>query len=315
MVPDTPLPPAIFLMGPTAAGKTALAMALHDRFPVDIISVDAAQVYRGLDIGTAKPSQQELDRVPHRLIDIRDPSEVYSAADFRIDALQAMQEITAAGRIPLLVGGTMFYFRTLEYGLPPLPGADPALRAQLLSETEQSDLPSLHARLAILDPVRAAKLHPNDPQRILRALEIIMLTGRTASSFGMQGDSLLPYQITKLVLAPENRPWLHQRITTRFNKMLDEGFVEEAGALFARTELTPELPAMRTVGYRQAGLYLSNKVTYNQMVESAVIATRQLARRQLTWLRAEPDCHWLDSCDAEKARQGALDLLFARLPG
>jgi tRNA dimethylallyltransferase len=301
-------------MGPTAAGKTALAMALHDRFPVDIISVDAAQVYRGLDIGTAKPSRQELIRAPHRLIDIRDPSEVYSAADFRVDALQAMQEITEAGRIPLLVGGTMFYFRALEYGLPELPGADPALRAQLQSETEQPDQPSLHSRLAMLDPVRAAKIHPNDPQRILRALEIIMLTGRTASSFGMQGNSLLPYQIYKIALVPENRSWLHQRIATRFGKMLDEGFLDEAGALFARTELAPELPSLRTVGYRQAGLYLSKKITYNQMLESAVIATRQLARRQLTWLRAETGCHWLDCSANENAHRAALDQLFARLP-
>lgn len=301
-------------MGPTAAGKTALAMALHDQFPVDIISVDAAQVYRGLDIGTAKPSREELERVPHRLIDIRDPSEVYSAADFRNDALQAMQEITDAGRIPLLVGGTMFYFRALERGLPQLPGADPALRARIQSEVGQPGQLSLHARLAMLDPVRAAKIHPNDPQRILRALEIIMLTGHTASSFGMQGESLLPYRISKIALAPENRPWLHQRIADRFSKMLAEGFMDEVKALFARTELAPELPSLRTVGYRQAGLYLSKKITYNQMVDSAIAATRQLARRQLTWLRAETGCHWLD-CSTDKAElQAALDKLFARLP-
>lgn len=301
-------------MGPTAAGKTALAMALHDRFPVEIISVDAAQVYRGLDIGTAKPSLQERDRTPHRLIDIRDPSEIYSAADFRTDALNAMQEITAAGRIPLLVGGTMFYFRTLERGLPPLPGADSALRAQLQSEMDRQGQRGLHARLAMLDPQRAARIHPNDPQRILRALEIIMLTGRTASSFGKQGEMSLPYQVTKIVIAPENRAWLHQRIAARFHSMLAAGFLDEASALFARTELAPSLPSMRTVGYRQAGLYLSKKINYDQMVEMAITTTRQLARRQLTWLRAETGCHWLDCSGSTDTHQAAADYLFARLP-
>lgn len=307
-------PPAIFLMGPTAAGKTALAMALHDRFPVEIVSVDAAQVYRGLDIGTAKPSRQERARAPHRLIDIRDPSEVYSAADFRIDALQAMQEITAAGRIPLLVGGTMFYFRALERGLPQLPGADPAVRAQLQREMDQPGHPGLHARLALLDPARAARIHPNDPQRILRALEIIMLTGRTASSFGQQGGSTLPYRVTKIVLAPENRPWLHQRIATRFENMLVDGFLDEAKALFARADLAPTLPSLRTVGYRQAGLYLSGKINYHQLVEMTATATRQLARRQLTWLRAESGSCWLDCSGTADIQQAALRHLFARLP-
>lgn len=311
---DTRLPPAIFLMGPTASGKTALSMALHDRFPVEIVSVDAAQVYRGLDIGTAKPSRQERVRAPHRLIDIRDPSEVYSAADFRVDALQAMQEITAAGRIPLLVGGTMFYFRALERGLPQLPGADPALRAQLQREMDQPGQPSLHARLALLDPARAARIHPNDPQRILRALEIIMLTGRTASSFGQQGDSILPYQVTKIALVPENRPWLHQRIAARFENMLVEGFLDEAKALFARADLAPTLPSLRTVGYRQAGLYLSGKINYHQLVEMTSTATRQLARRQLTWLRAESGCYWLDCSGTADIQQAALGHLFARLP-
>lgn len=301
-------------MGPTAAGKTALAMALHDRFPVEIISVDAAQVYRGLDIGTAKPSLQERDRTPHRLIDIRDPSEIYSAADFRADALNAMQEITAAGRIPLLVGGTMFYFRTLERGLPPLPGADSALRAQLQNEMDRQGQRGLHARLAMLDPQRAARIHPNDPQRILRALEIIMLTGRTASSFGKQGDTSLPYQVTKIVLAPENRAWLHERIAARFHSMLAAGFLDEASALFARTELASSLPSMRTVGYRQAGLYLSKKINYDQMIEMAITTTRQLARRQLTWLRAETGCHWLDCSGSTDTHQAAADYLFARLP-
>jgi len=310
---DTRLPPAIFLMGPTAAGKTALAMVLHARLPVEIISVDAAQVYRGLDIGTAKPTLEERARFPHRLIDIRDPSEIYSAADFCTDALQAMQEITAAGRIPLLVGGTMFYFRALEQGLPQLPKADPNLRASLQHEMDEFGQAALHARLAALDPARAARIHPNDPQRIVRALEIITLTGRTASSYGKQGASPLPYQVVKFALYPENRAWLHDRIEERFHNMLAQGFLDEARVLFARTDLAPTLPPLRTVGYRQAGLYLSNLVNYDQMVEMGIAATRQLAKRQLTWLRASTDCQRLDCSGAVDVGQAALEYLFARL--
>jgi len=310
---DTRLPPAIFLMGPTAAGKTALAMALHARLPVEIISVDAAQVYRGLDIGTAKPTPEERVRCPHRLIDIRDPSEIYSAADFCADALQAMQEITEAGRIPLLVGGTMFYFRALEQGLPQLPSADPALRVNLQNEMDQLGQAALHARLAVLDPARAARIHPNDPQRIVRALEIIALTGRTASSYGQQGASPLPYRIVKLALYPENRELLHQRIEERFQSMLAHGLLDEAKALFARTELLPTLPSLRTVGYRQAGLYLSKMINYNQMVEMGIAATRQLAKRQLTWLRASADCQRFDCSGAVDVSQAALEHLVARL--
>ncbi|MEK7758715.1 MAG: tRNA (adenosine(37)-N6)-dimethylallyltransferase MiaA [Pseudomonadota bacterium] len=310
---DTRLPPAIFLMGPTAAGKTALAMALHARLPVEIISVDAAQVYRGLDIGTAKPTLEERVRCPHRLIDIRDPSEIYSAADFCADALQAMREITDAGRIPLLVGGTMFYFRALEQGLPQLPSADPALRVSLQHEMDQLGQTALHARLAALDPARAARIHPNDPQRIVRALEIIALTGRTASSYGMQGASPLPYRVVKLALYPENRGWLHRRIEERFHTMLAHGFLNEAETLFARTELMPTLPSLRTVGYRQAGLYLSKVVNYNQMVEMGIAATRQLAKRQLTWLRASTDCQRFDCSGPADVVQAALEHLVARL--
>jgi tRNA dimethylallyltransferase len=307
------LPPAIFLMGPTAAGKTALAMSWYDRLPIEIINVDAAQVYRGLDIGTAKPSLEERARVPHRLIDIRDPSEIYSAADFCQDALQAMREITAAGRIPLLVGGTMFYFRALERGLPQLPGANPELRAQLQREMDEQGQAALHAKLAALDPARAARIHPNDPQRILRALEIITLTGRTASSYGKQGESALPYQLIKLALYPVDRTWLHQRIGERFHAMLDQGLLDEAEMLFARSDLNSALPSLRTVGYRQAGLYLSGQVNYNQMVEMGIAATRQLAKRQLTWLRAETDCQRLDCSHAGDIAQAAQAYLFARL--
>jgi tRNA dimethylallyltransferase len=300
-------------MGPTAAGKTALAMMLYDRLPVEIINVDAAQVYRGLDIGTAKPTLEERVQVPHRLIDIRDPSEPYSAADFCADALRAMQEITAAGRIPLLVGGTMFYFRALERGLPELPGADLALRARLQSDLDRHGQAVLHTRLTALDPERAARIHPNDPQRILRALEIITLTGRTASSYGNQGESPLPYRLVKLALYPENRAWLHQRIAERFHAMLALGFLDEARALFARPDLNPTLPSLRTVGYRQAGLYLSEQINYHQLIEMGVAATRQLAKRQLTWLRAEADCQRLDCSTAEDVGALALEHLFARL--
>jgi len=310
---DTRLPPAIFLMGPTAAGKTALAMALHARLPVEIISVDAAQVYRGLDIGTAKPTLEERARCPHRLIDIRDPSEIYSAADFCADALQAMHEITAAGRIPLLVGGTMFYFRALEQGLPQLPSADPALRVRLQQEMDQLGQAALHAKLAALDPTRAARIHQNDPQRILRALEIITLTGRTASSYGKRGVSPLPYRVVKLALYPENRAWLHRRIEERFHAMLAHGLLDEAKALFARTELMPSLPSLRTVGYRQVGLYLSKIVNYNQMVDLGIAATRQLAKRQFTWLRTNTDGQRFDGSGAVDVSQVAIEYLFARL--
>ncbi len=308
------LPPAIFLMGPTAAGKTALAMALHARLPVEIVSVDAAQVYRGLDIGTAKPTLEERARCPHRLIDIRDPSEIYSVADFCADARQAMQEITAAGRIPLLVGGTMFYFRALEQGLPSLPSADPCVRDRLQLEMDQQGQAALHARLALLDPARAARIHPNDPQRILRALEIIALTGRAASSYATHNDSAFPFRVVKLLLYPEDRVWLHSRIAERFHAMLAQGLLDEARALFARVELKPTLPALRTVGYRQAGLFLSNIVNYDQMVESGITATRQLAKRQLTWLRADTGSLRLDCSDTTvDAGQAALEYLFARL--
>jgi len=306
------LPPAVFLMGPTASGKTDLALALAAVFPFEIVNVDAAQVYRGLDIGTAKPSREERARVRHHLIDIRDPAESYSAADFREDALRVMQEITAAGRIPLLAGGTMFYFRALQFGLPEMPGADPALRARLLREAEEHGWEVLHARLAELDPARAAKVHPNDPQRTLRALEIIELTGKPASSYVLQQTASLPYRLTKLALYPEDRAWLHERIARRFQAMLEQGFLDEARALFARPDVMPDTPSARTVGYRQAGLYLSGKINYDAFVDSAMAATRQLAKRQFTWLRADPEIIRL-ACDCGEVLEPARRALFASL--
>ncbi len=282
--------------------------------PVEIISVDAAQVYRGLDIGTAKPSLEERARFPHRLIDIRDPSEIYSAADFRTDALQAMQEITSAGRIPLLVGGTLFYFRALERGLPDLPTADPEFRASLLHEAENLGWEALHERLRRLDPARAERIHPNDPQRILRALEIIQLSGRAASDFGRCGSEPFPYDPVKIQLYPGDRHWLHLRITRRFEAMLEQGFLHEAQRLYQKPRLHADLPAMRTVGYRQAGLYLSGTINYDAMVQMAISATRQLAKRQLTWLRSEQDAHRIDCSAGPDMFHPAREILFASLP-
>ncbi len=293
-------PPVIFLMGPTAAGKTALAFALHEALPVDIISVDAAQVYRGLDIGTAKPTAAELARVPHRLIDIRDPAEAYSAAQFRDDAQREIADITARGRIPLLVGGTMFYFRALERGLSTLPSADPATRAVLSAEAAGSGWPALHARLAARDPATAARIDPHDAQRIQRALEIIALTGDIPSSLNRAADAaVFPYRAIKIALAPQARAQLHARIATRFDAMLHAGLVAEVELLYRRGDLSLELPSVRTVGYRQAWQYLDGALNYNEMTERAVYATRQLAKRQLTWLRGDRAVHWFHTDDTQ----------------
>lgn len=293
-MPD--LPTAICLMGATATGKTALAMALHEVLPVEIISVDSSQVYRGMDIGTAKPTLDELRRAPHRLIDIRDPSEPYAAAQFCTDALREMEAIRARGRIPLLVGGTLFYFHALEFGLSPLPSADPELRARLTAEAEQQGWPALHARLAKIDPVSGARIHPNDAQRIQRALEIHELTGQ-APSYINETAIRQPtgWRFVKVALALADRAALHERIAHRFHTMLERGLVQETEALYRRGDLGPELPSIRTVGYRQIWDYLTEILNYNQMTESAIAATRQLAKRQLTWLRGYPNVKTFES--------------------
>jgi len=289
-VENNVLPPAIFLMGPTASGKTAMAVELVKRFPLEIISVDSALVYRGMDIGTARPDAEVLDVAPHRLIDIRDPSEAYSAAEFREDALQAMVDITAQGRIPLLVGGTFLYFRALQHGLSDMPAADPEIRARLEAEAQRDGWESLHTRLAGIDPIAAARIHATDPQRIQRALEVHEISGLPISEFHAQGRSSdLPYRLLKLALVPDDRTLLHQRIESRFRSMLAAGLVDEVRRLYERGDLTPELPAMRAVGYRQVWLYLAGKIGYDEMVEQAIVATRQYAKRQLTWLRGEAD--------------------------
>ena len=284
----TSLPPAIFLMGPTASGKTALAVELARHFPLEIISVDSALVYRGMNIGTAKPDSDLLMRAPHRLIDIRDPAEAYSAADFREDALSAMADITAQGRIPLLVGGTFLYFRALETGLSNMPAADPDVRARLEAEAGEIGWEGMHARLAKVDPEAAQRIHANDPQRIQRALEVYALSGRPISELHQQEQSdTLPYRVLKLGLIPADRSVLHEKIQQRFELMLAAGLVDEVRALFSRGDLTSELPAMRAVGYRQVWAFLAGKSGYDEMVGQAIVATRQYAKRQLTWLRSE----------------------------
>ncbi|WP_127477558.1 tRNA (adenosine(37)-N6)-dimethylallyltransferase MiaA [Sulfurivermis fontis] len=290
------LPPAILLMGPTAAGKTDLAVELVERLPCDIVSVDSALVYRGMDIGTAKPDAALLERAPHRLIDILDPAESYSAARFRADALREMAAIAAAGRIPLLVGGTGLYFRALRRGLSDLPGADVAVRARLEAEAASRGWEALHRRLREVDPVAAARIHPNDPQRLQRALEVFAVTGRPLSELQRGGGDALPYRVVALALVPE-RELLHRRIHARFHLMLERGLIGEVEGLFRRGDLGPDKPSIRCVGYRQVWSYLAGEVDHATMVTQGITATRQLAKRQLTWLRSEPDVHWLDSMD------------------
>ncbi len=287
-------PHAIFLMGPTASGKTALACALAEEFPLAIVSVDSALVYRGLNIGAAKPDAATLARYPHRLIDIRDPAQPYSAAEFRADALREMAAIAASGKIPLLVGGTGLYFRALQSGLSNLPEADPALRAKLTDEARVLGWPALHARLRGADPVAAAKIRPGDAQRIQRALEVIALTGKPLSA--QQGGMLTPfsYRVLKLALVPHDRTVLHARIGARMDDMIAQGILEEVRALRARGDLHTDLPTLRAVGYRQAWQHLDGHFDAMQFRDRAVFATRQLAKRQLTWLRSELDARGID---------------------
>jgi tRNA dimethylallyltransferase len=300
---DRPL--AICLMGPTAAGKTDLAVALHAALPCELISVDSALVYRGMDIGTAKPAPELLARVPHRLVDILDPAEAYSAGRFRDDALAAMAEIGAAGRVPLLVGGTMLYFRALERGLADLPGADPELRAELAAEGERIGWPAMHRHLAQVDPDAATAIHPNDPQRIQRALEVQRLTGRPLSDLQRAArDNAPPWRLLKLVVAPDERAWLHARIAQRFQIMLEQGFLDEVAGLRARGDLHLGCPSMRAVGYRQAWQHLVGVFDRDELIARAVAATRQLAKRQFTWLRRETRASWFEATRTDLA--GAL---------
>ena len=288
-------PLAIFLMGPTASGKTGLAMELCQHLPCELISVDSALVYKGMNIGTAKPTAAELARAPHRLLDLIDPTAAYSAADFRNDALAAMAEITAAGRIPLLVGGTMLYFKALLEGLSPLPSANAEIRADIEAQAHAHGWEALHQELAKVDAVAAARIHPNDPQRISRALEVFRISGRSLTELSQHKGDPLPYKVLQFAIAPDNRADLHARINARFLQMLAEGFEQEVRGLYERGDLHPDLPSIRCVGYRQMWDYLANVVGYDEMVARGQAATRQLAKRQLTWLRSWPEVHWLDT--------------------
>jgi len=286
--------PVVLLMGPTASGKSALALALCEQLPCEIVSVDSAQVYRGMDVGTAKPDAATRARVPHHLIDLCDPAEAYSAARFCADARDAIAQIRARNRIPLLAGGTMLYFRTLQTGLSDLPPADAAFREALAREAAMLGWPALHARLAQHDPATAARLHPNDSQRIQRALEIHARSGTPASAHAPPAGGGLAGAVVKLALNPPERRVLHERIRARFDQMMREGFLDEVARLRARGDLSPDLPSMRAVGYRQLWAHLDGAWDLATAVERGVAATRQLAKRQLTWLRAEAGVTWCD---------------------
>lgn len=292
-----PSPPSIIcLMGPTASGKTQLAIELVQHLPCDIISVDSAMVYRGMDVGTAKPTPDELAIAPHRLINILDPKEPYSAGQFCTDANMAITEILAKNRIPLLVGGTMLYFRALQQGLSPLPAADTSIRQQLSEEAAKKGWAALHQRLQTIDPTAAARISPQDAQRIQRALEIFQLTGLSLTEFCKKtANTPSPYQMINIGLMVEDRTNLAHRIEVRFKRMLKEGFLEEVAQLKAREDLHPDMPSMRAVGYRQLWDYLAGLITAQEMEERAIIATRQLAKRQMTWLRSWPEMRFLRS--------------------
>ncbi|AHK78436.1 tRNA dimethylallyltransferase [Ectothiorhodospira haloalkaliphila] len=282
-------------MGPTATGKTELAVEWAQRLPCEIISVDSAMIYRGMSVGTAKPSPDTLRTAPHHLVDILDPSETYSAARFREDALTLMADITARGRVPLLVGGTMLYFRALDFGLDTLPDADPVVRARIDALAADAGWEGVHLALARVDPVSAARIHPNDPQRLQRALEVFELTGRPLSSFHAQPRaSQLPYDVLRLALMPADRTQLRERIARRFHAMLEAGFMDEVRALKARGDLNPQMPSIRAVGYRQAWACLEGELDDEAMVSKAITATRQLAKRQMTWLRSYPQTRQYD---------------------
>ncbi len=322
-------------MGPTASGKTDLAVELYENLPCELISVDSALIYRGMNIGTAKPDAELLERAPHRLIDIRDPHESYSAADFYCDARAAIDEIRAAGKVPVLVGGTMLYFRVLRDGIAALPSADQKVRDAILSDAKTHGWEYVHAQLAEVDPESAARIHPTDPQRLQRALEVYRVAGRsmteiwnaqktvdqsTQGQIGTgKGDKAdytkleeglppLPLPIVNLAISPPERRVLHERIAQRFHVMLEQGFVEEVKTLYETGRYAPDMPAMRCVGYRQVWDHLEGRLDYDQMIERGIIATRQLAKRQLTWLRSWPGVEWLASGDRNNLSK-ALKLL------
>ena len=304
----TQQPLALFLMGPTASGKTDLAIALRQQLPVEVISVDSALIYKGMDIGTAKPTPAELALAPHRLIDILDPKESYSAMNFREDALKEMAEISASGRIPLLVGGTMLYYKALLEGLSPLPSADPIIRAEIEEKAAKIGWTGMHQELLAIDPVAGTRINPNDSQRINRALEVFYITGKTMTELTAKKGEALPYRLLQFAIAPQDRAILHERIALRFQKMMDLGFEEEVKRLFLREDLHIDLPSIRCVGYRQMWEYLQGDISLDEAIYKGICATRQLAKRQITWLRGWKDeITWLDSLNPEQAKLTMID--------
>lgn len=292
--------PAVFLMGPTAAGKTDAAIRLHEHYQADIISVDSALVYRGMDIGTAKPDAETLQRAPHALIDIREPWQPYSASDFREDAEQLMRQSWQLKQVPLLAGGTMLYYKALQQGLSTLPSADEIIRADIAKQAEQHGWSSLHERLKQIDPESAERIHANDSQRLSRALEVYAITGQTLTElYAHDKEQGLGTQPLKIIIAPKDRAVLHQRIEQRFKQMLEQGFLEEVRSLMSDERNHPDLPAMRSVGYRQAIEHLSGETDYDEFVFKGIVATRQLAKRQITWLRKEENATWLDPTEPD----------------
>jgi tRNA dimethylallyltransferase len=285
-------------MGPTASGKTDLAMKLYDQLPCEIVSVDSAMIYRGMDIGTAKPDAELLERYPHRLIDIRGPDEAYSAAEFRCDALAQIEEIRSAGKIPLLTGGTMLYFHALKNGLASLPKADPIVRERILQQAEERGWAAIHRRLSEVDPESAARLNPNDSQRLQRALEVYEISGRTMTELWAEQEAQKPdFSIVPMAVMPQERSELHARIAQRFDIMLEQGFVDEVKTLWDRGDLNLQMPSMRCVGYRQVWEYFAGTWDYETMKFKGIVATRQLAKRQVTWLRSWENLAWMDTHD------------------
>ncbi|OZB51505.1 MAG: tRNA (adenosine(37)-N6)-dimethylallyltransferase MiaA [Stenotrophomonas sp. 14-69-23] len=317
MAADT-RPLAIALMGPTASGKTAAAIELARRHGGEIVSVDSALVYRGLEIGAAKPDLAERAGIAHHLLDLRDPWQSYSAAEFAVDAAAAVRDIVARGRLPILAGGTGLYFRALLQGLSPMPEAAPALRAEIAAEADVAGWPALHAQLARIDPAAARRIHATDPQRIQRALEVYRLTGKPISHWqALPGVARLPARVLKLVLAPADRAVLHARIERRFDLMLEAGFLDEVRRLRALPPMAGvpaplDLPAIRAVGYRQAWQFLDGCDSAAGFRDKAIFATRQLAKRQLTWLRGELDARWFDPATDAGRLQDAVSLFLGR---
>lgn len=318
-------PPVIFLMGPTASGKTDLAIALAQQLPVELISVDSTLVYRGMNIGTAKPTADELAQAPHALIDILDPAQVYSVADFVSDVERLVNEIHGRGRIPLLVGGTMLYFRALLDGLAKMPESDPVVRAQIETEAEQHGWPYIHAELTKVDPDTAASIHPNHSQRVSRALEVFRISGKTMTELrriqheaDRSSDFSKRYSILELAIAPRDRAILHSRIEQRFEKMVKAGLIDEVRALYQRGDLHLDLPSMRAVGYRQVWEYLDGQLSYDEMIDRGIIATRQLAKRQFTWLngwstRADSHLHWIYTENEQGISLSREEIVFCAL--